>query len=259
MRLSTRSALVIAAVTLGTVVSVAYVTIRAKAQQSARDAVQAALAREAARPYLVGLTGQLGGAVEVETPRPTAVYVEKPLTSSAAKTWVKLQEPIAFNFSQETPLEDVLKYVKSASHSAKEKGLTFYVDPIGLQEAERTMSSPIQLDVDEVPIATGLALSLKQLGLKFFVSPEGLVVITSVDSDRNDRVSDPSLRILEEMSALRNEVSALHKALDNPHAGGVNPSQAREIAELREELATLRRSLAAPPAKSTAESNRRQQ
>ena len=45
------------------------------------------------------------------------------------------------SFENETPLEDVLKYVKQAHQGpAFPDGIPIYVDPIGLQEAEQDRS-----------------------------------------------------------------------------------------------------------------------
>ena len=44
----------------------------------------------------------------------------------------KLDEPISMSFNEETPLEDVLKYIKQATTTATYQGIPIYVDPIGL-------------------------------------------------------------------------------------------------------------------------------
>ena len=50
----------------------------------------------------------------------------------------KLEEPISMSFANETPLEDVLKYIKQATTGPNSSGIPIYVDPLGLQEAEKT-------------------------------------------------------------------------------------------------------------------------
>ena len=101
---------------------------------------------------------------------------------------VKLDEPISMSFANETPLEDVLKYIKSASQGPNDTGIPIYVDPIGLYEAEKTMTSPVTLDVEGVPLKTTLRLVLNQLGLTYAVR-DGLLTITS------ESVADPFRRI----------------------------------------------------------------
>lgn len=90
----------------------------------------------------------------------------------------KLEEPISMSFANETPLEDVLKYIRSATQGANDSGIPIYVDPAGLQEAGRTITSPIQLDLEHVPLRTTLRLMLEQLGLTYFVR-DGLLTITA--------------------------------------------------------------------------------
>ena len=94
----------------------------------------------------------------------------------------KLEEPVAMSFPNETPLEDLLKYIKQVTQGSNGPGIPIYVDPLGLQEADKTMTSPIQLDLEGVPLRRTLQLALKQLGLVYFVD-DGILVITSEESE----------------------------------------------------------------------------
>ena len=48
-------------------------------------------------------------------------------------------------FANETPLEDILRYIKTATESPQlQNGIPIYVDPAGLTEAEKTMTSPVR-------------------------------------------------------------------------------------------------------------------
>ena len=89
----------------------------------------------------------------------------------------RLEEPVSMSFANETPLEDVLKYIKSATQGPNDTGIPIYVDPAGLSEAEKTMTSPVSLDLEGVPLKTTLRLLLKQLGLTYAVE-DGLLTIT---------------------------------------------------------------------------------
>ncbi|MCA1685279.1 MAG: hypothetical protein LC745_04725, partial [Planctomycetia bacterium] len=94
-----------------------------------------------------------------------------------------LDVSLAMNFENETPLEDLLKYVKEKTKSSEfPKGLPVYVDPVGLQEAEKTMTSPISIDLDGVPLRRTLHLALKQLGLLYKVD-DGMIYITAESSE----------------------------------------------------------------------------
>ena len=50
------------------------------------------------------------------------------------------------SFGTETPLEDFLKYIKQATTEPNYPGIPIYVDPLGLQEADKTMTSTVQLE-----------------------------------------------------------------------------------------------------------------
>ena len=90
----------------------------------------------------------------------------------------KLDEPISMNFAKETPLEDVLKYICTATQGSDDSGILSYVDPAGLQDAEKTMSSPVMLELEGVPLRTTLRLLLKQLNLAYCVE-DGMLFIST--------------------------------------------------------------------------------
>ncbi|MDE2508784.1 MAG: STN domain-containing protein, partial [Planctomycetota bacterium] len=82
----------------------------------------------------------------------------------------------------ETSLEEVLKYVKSATQGPNDAGIQIYLDPVGLSEADKTPSSPVTIDLEGIPLKTTLRLILKQLGLTYTVK-DGMITITSETSD----------------------------------------------------------------------------
>lgn len=97
----------------------------------------------------------------------------------------KLDKAVSMSFANETPLEDVIKYIKQATSDAEmPEGIPIYIDPVGLQEAEKTMTSPITIDLEGVPLKTTLRLLLSQLGLEYRIG-EGLLRITSESSERD--------------------------------------------------------------------------
>ena len=87
------------------------------------------------------------------------------------------------SFANETPLDDVLKYIKQATTTPTFSGIPIYVDPIGLQEAERSLNSTVQMDLEGVPLGRTLQLMLAQLGLIYFVE-DGMLYITSAESEQ---------------------------------------------------------------------------
>ncbi|AGA25705.1 RNA polymerase sigma factor [Singulisphaera acidiphila] len=107
--------------------------------------------------------------------RRVAVNDTSPQTKGILK---KLDDPISMSFGKETSLSDILKYIKSATTGANDTGIPIYVDLVGLQEAKKTMSSPVTLDLEGVPLKTTLRLILKQVGLAYCVK-DGLLLISS--------------------------------------------------------------------------------
>jgi RNA polymerase sigma factor (sigma-70 family) len=91
----------------------------------------------------------------------------------------KLDEPISISFNEETPLDDVLKYIKQATTSKTYGGIPIYVDPRGLAEAETTMAGTVRnLELEGIPLKTTLRLLLKQLDLAYCVH-DGFLFISS--------------------------------------------------------------------------------
>jgi len=91
-------------------------------------------------------------------------------------TLAKLEEPVSMSFANETPFELVLKYIKAATTGPKDPGILIYVDPVALNEAGKTMTSPVTLDMEGAPLSVTLGLMVKQLGLGYVVR-DGLLKI----------------------------------------------------------------------------------
>jgi hypothetical protein len=88
----------------------------------------------------------------------------------------KLEKRITAPFAKPTTFEDILKFIKSETASPGDNGIPIYVDPVGLQEAEKTLSSPVMIAMKNVPLKVVLRLVLKQLGLAYKVK-DGLLTI----------------------------------------------------------------------------------
>ncbi len=98
----------------------------------------------------------------------------------------ELEKPLDMRFPMETPLEDVLKYLQSSTKSPDfPDGIPIYVDPAGLVEAERTLQSPVVMNLAGIPLKTTLRLLLRQLDLTYQVQ-DGLMRITSIASPEWD-------------------------------------------------------------------------
>ena len=116
----------------------------------------------------------------------------------------KLDEPIAMSFGNETPLGDVLKYIKQATTTPTFTGIPIYVDPFGLPDGERSLRATIQLDAQGMPLKTSLRLILRQLGLDYIVKDGWLIIdsragITESKVEEIDRKLDQVLETLKRM------------------------------------------------------------
>jgi hypothetical protein len=114
--------------------------------------------------------------------------------SENARILQALRRPIPMRFANDTPLDDVLKYIKQATTTPEYPGIPIYVDPIGLQEAERSINSTVTINVEGVPLRETLRLCLGQLGLRYEVW-EGRLRITSEDDQPELDLKDPFLTV----------------------------------------------------------------
>jgi hypothetical protein len=114
------------------------------------------------------------------------------IASANRRIWEALDQPVPMRFQNETPLEDVLKHIRAATRGADGKSIPIYVDPIGLQEAEKSMTSVVVIDLDGVPLKTNLRLCLAQLDLAYSIR-DGVLLITSEESAVTPVYQDPFL------------------------------------------------------------------
>jgi hypothetical protein len=163
----------------------------------------------------------------------------------------KLNEPIAMSFEQETPLQDVLKYIKQATSTKNYPGIPIYVDPVGLQEAEKSMSSTVRnLDVQGVPLKTTLKLLLSQLELAYTVK-NGLLTIISAESAERSEADDESsaARMADGPAGMAGLGGELALALEQSiAAGGVRLNQAAATDQAQELRVVDGKNAAASPA-----------
>jgi hypothetical protein len=96
----------------------------------------------------------------------------------------KLDEPVSMEFPKATPLDDVLVYIKrSAKKGPNVPGLPIYIDPLGLQEVQRSLNSTVTIRLKDTPLKDSLQDVLSQGKLAYCVkddvlfisSPQGVV------------------------------------------------------------------------------------
>jgi hypothetical protein len=139
-----------------------------------------------ARPSLYLATDQFLNAL-----RPWLPPVPKSITFSNARMLEALDQPIPMRFASDIPLEDFLKYIKQSTTTPTYPGIPIYVEPLGLQEAERSLNSAVLIDLEGVPLKTTVRLGLKQLGLDYSVK-DGFLLISSKEAISSD-LEDPFL------------------------------------------------------------------
>src|SRR5262249_10227288 len=145
-----------------------------------------------ASPAPVEATGGFGGRPEEPLQPAASVHVAaRPLSPEATRLWLKLQQKVDMQFPNDTPPEDVGRYIQQATADKQDftEGISVYVDPQGLQDADKTMASTIAINLKGIPLATTLTLLLKQLGLEYHLQKDGILFITSVGSE--DSPADP--------------------------------------------------------------------
>jgi hypothetical protein len=97
----------------------------------------------------------------------------------------KLEEPLTMSFGSESPLEEVKKYIQQSTQdetAGLPAGIPIYVDPVGLQDADKTMADTVTIQMEGIPLRTTLRLVLHQLGLTYRVEA-GLLIITSKEEE----------------------------------------------------------------------------
>ena len=136
------------------------------------------------------------------------------------------------SFRDDTPLEDVLKYIKQATTTENFAGIPIYVDPVGLQEAEKSMTSTVRnMELEGVPLRRTLYLLLKQLDLMYFVD-DGILYISSAETE------DPWARFGPAIS----EPPPILQRAKKAKRGELSTSEAKDLLELlktREQIMKL--------------------
>jgi hypothetical protein len=152
------------------------------------------------------------------------VYLKRSLTEKNAGVLAALQKRVAVPFDKATPLSNFIQYIKTSTIAPERpEGVSIYVDPVGLDEAEKSDESPIRLAVSDVTLAQGLELGLSQLGMTYWVEDDGLVVISAAYSKQAEESRDSDLDILEQIQHLRDEIAALR--LETAAMRGALPEQ----------------------------------
>ncbi len=94
-----------------------------------------------------------------------------------------LNRPMPMHF-REAPLDEVIQAIRRETTDANAglpDGVPLYIDPQGLIEADKTLASPVSLELEGIPLRTTFRILLRQLGLTYVVK-DGVLTITSPES-----------------------------------------------------------------------------
>jgi hypothetical protein len=98
-------------------------------------------------------------------------------TPATKALMARLEQPVKMPFFTETPLYDILDYVKDATAtSPDDPGIKILVVPEALEEVKHSLNSTVMMDLEGVPLKTTLRLMLDQLGLACAVRDGRLII-----------------------------------------------------------------------------------
>ena len=120
-----------------------------------------AFAREPDRPIP---TDQLIDAI-----RRWSRHVNRSVDPATARILEALEQPIPMRFPNDTPLEDVLAYIKRATSTPTYPGIPIHIERLVPEGSERSINMTVAIDLEDVPLKTTLRLCLKQQACDYSV------------------------------------------------------------------------------------------
>jgi RNA polymerase sigma factor (sigma-70 family) len=125
----------------------------------------------------------------------------------------ELDQPWEMKFAEPTPLQEVLKYIRTTTKRSGRPALPIYVDPKALAEEGLSLASPVVMDLEGVPLKTALRLMLKQLGLAYCVR-DGVLIISSLDGIREELTEAASELYSSDVNQLEQVLRSMEKQRD---------------------------------------------
>jgi RNA polymerase sigma factor (sigma-70 family) len=172
--------------------------------------------------------------------RPAGGKLVRPGTDPRSQALLaKLEEPIAMNFANPTPLADVIRYIQQVTADPGGSGIQIYVDATMLgffnedkgaaKTYEELMKTPIVMNLENVPLRRVLKLIAEQIGMGYGIK-DGMVTMRPPDM-RNRNWQE--LMVMEESFP---ESSPLAQEVDRARRGELTEG---ELAELEAKLQTI--------------------
>lgn len=120
-----------------------------------------------------------------------------------------LDRPMDLPFAQPTPFDAIVKHIQESTKSTElPNGVPIYIDPIGLDEAEKSMASTVKINLGGIPLRRSLALLLAQLDLRYWVDDEFLMITAA-----GGRVGPPNAEAIQSFRRVGHCLFALLFAL----------------------------------------------
>jgi Tol biopolymer transport system component len=132
----------------------------------------------------------LSAADEIEETYGETPTIARDDTARTRAAMAILDRTIALDYPDLTPLEEVLADIRKATKGPGDATLSIRLSPEGLENADKTATSPVTMALKGVPLKTTLRLLLAQLGMGYFVK-DGTLIVTDVEAARNGLEASP--------------------------------------------------------------------
>ncbi len=143
----------------------------------------------------------------------------------------RLEESIPMKFANPTPLEEVLKYIKTATAGPDGQGIPIYIDPVDFSGSEeninmheKIMQTPITMDLEGVPLRRVLKLIAEQLQMGYGIA-DGMVTMRPPNLLRRNW---QELMVMEESFP---ESSPLALEVDRARRGELTTAELEQLSE----------------------------
>jgi cyanophycinase len=127
----------------------------------------------------------------------------------------RLEERVSMPFPEETPLDEVLQHIRRAAEKGPDDpGLPIYIDPMGLQRAERSLNATVMIHETAIPLKDALTRVLASLRMAYIVKDDVLIV-TDVQGVRQEQREVP-VRACDATPATRALMARLEEPVKMP-------------------------------------------
>src|SRR5436305_411329 len=100
----------------------------------------------------------------------------------------RLGEPIAMEFPNEVPLEDVLAHIRrSLRKGPDDPAIPIHIDVHAIERTGRTMTSPVTMNEKGIPAKHALTRALAPLGWAYIVKDDVLIISDPQGIERERR------------------------------------------------------------------------